>query len=72
MRTEIGPIVNSVKANAYDLDNSSDVYCRIIFSRAPGSIIITRNYEKILDAFSYVGGLLGSFMMILLVLTFYN
>lgn len=44
----------------------------ISFSRAPGSIIIQRTYEKVLDAFAYVGGLLGSFMMLLLVLTFYN
>jgi len=44
----------------------------ISFSRAPGSIIINRTFEKVLDAFAYVGGLLGSFMLLLLFITFYN
>jgi len=37
-----GPIVNAVFANAYDLDNTSDIYCLINFFRAPSSIIVDR------------------------------
>jgi hypothetical protein len=58
--------------NAYDLENSSDIYCLINFFRAPNSVIITRQFEGVLDAFAYVGGLLGSFCLLLIVINFYN
>lgn len=54
------------------LDNTSDIYCLINFFRGPQSLIIDRNYEKIVDALAYVGGLLGSFTLLLLVINFYN
>ena len=69
---DTGPIVSSIFANAYDLDNTSDIYCLINFFRAPNSIVIEREFEKVLDAFAYVGGLLGSFILILILITFYN
>ena len=54
------------------LDNTSDIYCLINFFRGPQSLIIERNYEKIIDALAYVGGLLGSFLLLLLIVNFYN
>lgn len=34
--------------------------------------MVTREYQKIIDAFSYVGGLLGSFLILLIFISFYN
>ena len=67
-----GPIINSIFANTYNLDNTSDIYLLINIFRAPNSIIIEREFQKVLDAFAYVGGLLGSFLLILLGINFYN
>ena len=67
-----GPIVNSVFPNVYNLDNTTDVYCYINFFRAPNSLVIKREFQKILDSFAYVGGLLGSFLLILIIIVFYN
>ena len=54
------------------MGNSYDVYGFISFFRDPSTIIITRTYQKIIDAFSFVGGLLGSFLLILIFVNFYN
>ena len=40
--TDTGPIVNSVFANVYNLDNTTDQYCFINFFRAPNSLVINR------------------------------
>jgi hypothetical protein len=50
----------------------SDVYVFISFFRDPDTYIINRTYQKVIDAFSYVGGLLGSFLLILIFVNFYN
>ena len=42
--TDVGPIVNSVFANVYNLDNTTDQYCFINFFRSPNSIIIQRDF----------------------------
>ena len=54
------------------MGNTSDIYCFISFFRDPSTIIINRSYQKIIDAFSYVGGLLGSFLLVLIFVNFYN
>ena len=65
-------MVTSVSTNAYDMGNSTDVYCFISFFRDPSTVVITRNFQKVIDAFSYVGGLLGSFLLVLIFVNFYN
>jgi len=69
---ENGSIVTSVSTNAYSLGNKTDIYGFISFFRDPSTIIISRSYQKIIDAFAYVGGLLGSFLLLLIFINFYN
>jgi len=54
------------------MGNSSNVYTFISFFRAPESFIIQRGFQKAVDVFAYIGGLLGAFMMIFIVINFYN
>ncbi len=69
---ETGPILSSVSSNTYMLENTTDIYCLINFFRGPQSQIVSRTFQKIIDAFAYIGGLLGSFLLLLIVVNFYN
>lgn len=35
-------------------------------------MIVSRSYQKLIDAFAYVGGLLGAILILLIVFKFYN
>ena len=54
------------------MENSTDVYGNLNFYRAPESYIVNRGFQKVIDAFSYVGGLLGAILMIFIIVNFYN
>ena len=54
------------------MGNSTDIYTYLYFYRAPESYIVNRGFQKIIDAFSYVGGLLGAILMIFIIVNFYN
>ena len=69
---ENGSMVTSVATNSYKMGNNTDVYCFISFFRDPTTIVISRSFQKVIDAFSYVGGLLGSFLLVLIFVNFYN
>lgn len=70
--SENGSMVTSVATNSYKMGNNTDVYCFISFFRDPTTIVISRSFQKVIDAFSYVGGLLGSFLLVLIFVNFYN
>jgi len=65
-------MVTSVSTNAYSMGNSTEVYGFVSFFRDPATVVIARSYQKVIDAFSYVGGLLGSFLLVLMFVNFYN
>ena len=70
--TENGSMVTLVNSNSYLLGNSSDIYANLYFYRAPESYIYSRTYQKIIDTFSYIGGLLGAILILVFIVNFYN
>lgn len=70
--TQNGSIVTSVATNSYMMGNTTDIYCFISFFRDPSTVVINRSFRKVIDAFAYVGGLLGSFLLVLIFINFYN
>jgi hypothetical protein len=67
-----GSIVAGTTLRSYLMGNTSETFCFISFQRAPESYKFNRSYRKIIDAFSYVGGLLGAFLIVLVFVNFYN
>jgi hypothetical protein len=54
------------------MSDTTDIYGYLYFYRAPESYIVNRGFQKVIDAFSYVGGLLGAILMLFMVVNFYN
>jgi len=54
------------------MGTSTDVFAFISYFRAPESIVINRGFQKAVDVFAYIGGLLGAFLMIFIAINFYN
>jgi hypothetical protein len=54
------------------MGNTTDVFTFVSFFRGPESIIIRRGFQKAMDVFAYVGGLLGAAVMIFMAINFYN
>lgn len=69
---DAGPILSTVQSNVYLMGNTSEIYCFIYFYRSAESFVIDRSFQKIIDAFSYVGGLLGAVLIMLIFVNFYN
>lgn len=67
-----GPIVSFISKNSYNMGTSTDVFAFISYFRAPESIVINRGFQKAVDVFAYIGGLLGAFLMIFIAINFYN
>ena len=61
-----------VASNSYLMSNTTDIYANLYFYRAPESYVVERGFQKVIDAFSYVGGLLGAILMLFMVVNFYN
>lgn len=57
----------------YDVQLGSGTnYARILFEQASTSIKYIRNYDRVDDFLSYVGGLISSAIAIIFVVSFYN
>ena len=65
-------ITTLVETNFYLMSNTTDLYANLLFYRAPESYVVNRTFQKIIDSFSYVGGLLGAILMIFIIVNFYN
>jgi hypothetical protein len=70
--SEEGPIASSVDKNFLSISNESDTICWLSIERSGEDIIVNRSYQKIIDVFSYIGGLLGSILILLTVFNLYN
>ena len=71
-RSDSGPVISFISKNSYNLGNSSSIYALISYFRAPESILYKRNFQKAVDVFAYIGGLLGACVMIFVAINFYN
>jgi len=65
-------MITLVNSNSYLMSDTTDIYGYLYFYRAPESYVVNRGFQKVIDAFSYVGGLLGAILMLFMVINFYN
>lgn len=54
------------------MDQNSPVYGTFFFYKSPISRNIQRNYQKIDEVFSYIGGLFGTIAICLFMVNIYN